>query len=248
MDIFGLSNRDRAFFVLGSPDWDSQLMAIHELLRLQRSAEAKLFNDIDDLDKLARKSSGAYADHVVDDWVDHVHGSVFQGAAHSLSAVGMLAPFAESLFCNAFLGIRDLLTRCALPLNSNARSALAADKEWDAHFDNGGHTNLVEGIMSLATVTGIDTYFPVDFRKSITALFSYRNKNLHYGFEWPQIEREKFWVRIANEGWQSSWFEHSSSDHKIWIIYMTNDFVTHCLATIDDFLEGLGRYVKDHDP
>ena len=41
--------------------------------------------------------------------VDHLHQSVFQDAAHSMAAVGMLAPFVESLFKQAFPG--NLLDR-----------------------------------------------------------------------------------------------------------------------------------------
>ena len=118
---------------------------------------------------------------------------------------------------------------------------------WDPHFvfgQGGPRTNLVAGIQQLANSTGLAAFLPGGYETMLSALIAYRNKMFHNGFEWPKAEREKFDDRIVDEGWPAEWFTKSTSDDKPWIFYMSNDFIQHCLATIDDILEGVGAYLK----
>jgi hypothetical protein len=48
-----------------------------------------------------------------------------------MAAVGMLAPFVESLFKQAFPGIRDLLDRNGRVPIAHARWTMPKDKQWD---------------------------------------------------------------------------------------------------------------------
>lgn len=77
----------------------SQVMAIH--LLLPGSVEPTM--------SLQTRSSawkvilrGDTASGAVDQWVSVLHDSVYQRAAHSMAAVGMLAPLVESMFDEAF--------------------------------------------------------------------------------------------------------------------------------------------------
>ena len=77
----------------------------------------------------------------------------------------------------------------------------------------------------------------------LAALFGYRNNMFHNGFEWPLEKREKFAQRIKNSGWPDAWFGKATRDKEPWIFYMSPDFIEHCLHTIDQVLEGVGRYL-----
>jgi hypothetical protein len=56
-----------------------------------------------------------------------------------------------------------------------------------------------------------------------------------------------FQKMIIDEGWPSDWFEKSESGHEPWIFYMSQSFVSHCLAMIEDVLKGLGAFVRKNN-
>ena len=71
-----------------------------------------------------------------DEWLDSLHHSIFQDAAHSMAAVGMLAPFVESLFCfDLPRGLREYEEKTAAILQRDDPRIAASDNEfWDPHF------------------------------------------------------------------------------------------------------------------
>ena len=73
-------------------DYHAQLFAIRSLLIREERAAQKREHRIAEVDELARRGSGAANYHGVEEWVDLVHSSCYQGAAHSTAAVGLLAP------------------------------------------------------------------------------------------------------------------------------------------------------------
>src|SRR5207248_2198413 len=74
---------------------------------------------------------------------------------------------------------------------------------------------------------------------------AYRNKMFHLGFEWPMEERLSFEKAIADSKWTGGWFVKSTSGDSPWIFYMSKEFITHCLATIDKVLDAFGEFVRD---
>lgn len=94
-------------FRLEELDYDAQLLAIRSLLFRQERADQELADRIGKVEKVAKQTSGIANDWAVDEWVDLVHGSCYQDAAHSMAAVGMIAPFIESIFRRAFPRIWD---------------------------------------------------------------------------------------------------------------------------------------------
>ena len=90
-------------------DYMSQLFAIRVLLMRQRNSEAQLESEIESMDEIARSSEGTRNDLAVDRYVELLQGSIFQNAAHSMAAVGMLAPLLESIFneLSKQLGMRE---------------------------------------------------------------------------------------------------------------------------------------------
>ena len=89
-------------FPLEEFDHGSQLVAIRNLLYRQERADQDLSDRIKKADEVARRTSGRANEHAVDVWVELIEMSCYQDMAHSMAAVGMIAPFIESAFKAAF--------------------------------------------------------------------------------------------------------------------------------------------------
>jgi hypothetical protein len=76
---------------------DAQFRATEALLAGHRAADKNLTDKIDRLAGRAHKATGFANELLIDQWVDALHTSVYQDAAHSLAAVGMLAPLIDSV-------------------------------------------------------------------------------------------------------------------------------------------------------
>ena len=226
-------------------DLDAQLGAIRTLLERHRAADADLAQGIKRLEETARAATGFANELAVDEWLDSMHRSVYQDAAHSLAAVGMLAPLLESILVHSFASLRaefGSVLRMAPP-------RLAAPKErcWDCHWhvSEGGKwkKGIVHGTLQLSETIGLAPYLPALTRETLSALFAYRSKNFHLGLEWPADERSDFAARIEREQW-TQWFRMATTDNKPWLIYMSSPFVDHCLDFTGRLLDGLGAFVQ----
>jgi hypothetical protein len=242
-----LSDRDSACIVLADLDYEAQLIAIHGLLDRHRKAEALLAEEIKEIEAIAEKTSGLRNEAAVSELTDRFHSSVYQDAAHSMAAVGMLAPFVESLFYHAFRGIQRQMVGTSSPLNSHGRWQQPAEDQWDCHFvwANGRRsTNLVQGINQLADAVGLLPHLPADLIQTLDALFAYRNKMFHCGFEWTPDERVRFQKRLDTAGWPRDWFAKATSGGEPWIFYLTEAFVRHCMERIEQVIVGIGAFCK----
>ena len=247
-DPFEFTSRDRALVLIEEYDLEAQLLVIKGLVKRNSESDKTLEAEIKVLDAVIRRHTDDYADFLQDSWIEHLHSSVFQDAAHSMSTVGMLAPFVESLFVAIFKGLRA--NRRPVDGVSDARAAALHDDFWNPHyvFEGGRRRkDVVRGIRQLSESTGLAAYLPDGLSKTLSALFGYRNKMFHNGFEWPMVEREKFGNTIREDQWPSEWFTQSTSDGKPWIFYMSSNFIQHCFATIDQVLEGVGDYLREKD-
>lgn len=226
--------------------YDAQLTTIRVLLYRLRQHDKELDDKIERLNQY----QGPHKDQAVDEWVDRVHDSVYQGAAHSMAAVGMLAPFMESIFCGGFATIREELFDDDNPpydAHPHARWENAAESQWDCHFvykRGRRREDLVEGIFQLAEAVGWHPYLPKDLKPTMKALFGYRNKMFHRGFEWPPEQCKAFAKFIADEKWPSDWFSTSTHDGNPWIFYLTDTFVDHCIDLIGQVVNSIGAYVE----
>ena len=196
-------------------DYDSQMEAIFDLLYRLEEADDNLAFDIENTKKFALRSSGDANESAVEQWVDLMHASIYQDAAHSMAAVGMLAPIIESVFKNAFLKMGEKLCR------------------------KGG---IVKGIGDIVERAGLGPYLPDDLIPTLTALFAYRNKMFHYGFEWPQDEMRKFNNRLSD--WPTGWFQKATLDDEPWMFYMSPDFIRHCTRAILMCIEGIEKFLS----
>lgn len=224
-----ISNRDRALCLLYQYDLEAQLLAIKDLIRRNRQSDEGLTAQIKALDAEVRKSPDEHVHYLQDCRIDRLHNSVFQDAAHSMSAVGMLAPFVESLFVAVFNGLREDPDGPPISLRKLRKGT-------------------VGGIIQHSTSIGVKPFLPDGYEKTLSALFAYRNKMFHNGFEWPMEERHKFSEQIRKRGWPRGWFKKSTSGDQPWIFYMSAEFIQHCLDTIDQVLEGVGAYLTQREP
>src|SRR5271166_6841873 len=101
-----MDNRDAASLLLPDLDDHAQLIAIRNVLSRNRMANKELQDEINRIEEYARQTSGFRNERAVDEWIERLHGSVYQDAANSMAAVGMLAPLVESIFTQAFQSVR----------------------------------------------------------------------------------------------------------------------------------------------
>ena len=221
------------------------------MIRRNQLDDEALAAEIKELDEDVRayaRWNAKYRMYLEDRWLDALHQSGFQGAAHSMAAVGMLAPFIESLFVSIFSGLRKYVQIKNNGSNDDPRIAAPQDEFWDPHFafDPGGYRRaIVDGIEQLSRTIGLSKYLPSGYVKMLSALFAYRNKMFHLGFEWPMKERCKFNKRVQSGEWPDEWFGKATRGDKPWIFYMSDEFITHCLKTIDEVLEAIGAYFRE---
>lgn len=235
-------NRDAAGLVMPHLDYESQLIAILELLRHQHQAEREIDARIDALSSFAKRTGDQDA---IDLWAAHMSQHVYHAAAHSMAAVGMIAPFVESMFRHAFKGIELRMAKTAPPPLRHERWQQAAEDPWNCRYVwNRGQRqrDLVRGIMQLADAIGLLPHLPDDIEPTMSALFEYRNKMFHFGFEWPIEERRHFGNRLRTSQWPASWFSKSTHNDDPWVFYMSSRFIDHCLATAGGIITGIGRF------
>ena len=205
-------------FVFHQWGWQCQLVAIGSLLNRNEEADKELAEEIKRIDEAARRAQGRANEYAVEHYVELVEGSFYQDAAHSMAAVGMLAPFLESIFRSTFVSI-------------------------DAPFSVKGGT--VSGIVRGVKAAGMGEYMPADLEPTLVALFEYRNKMFHGGFEWSPKELGKFQSRLDENVWPSEWFAVARFGDDPWMFYMAPDFIDHCFALAAKVVEGLDQYCWD---
>lgn len=235
--------------VLPNHNYEAQLIAIDHMLEVHRDRKDALRRDLENLDAMARKASGARNDRLVEEFGDRFHQGVYEDAARSMSAVGMLAPMLESVFYQSFQKMRGLaLEDLGLEPESHTRWIRPAEDQWDCRFvwNNGRRQkDIVRGIMQLSDATGLKVHLPDDLEHVLQALFEYRNKMFHNGFEWPLDERRRFARRIEDAGWPHTWFERATTGDEPWMFYMSAEFIEHTVETIHSVILGLGAYCND---
>ena len=242
-----LDDRDYGHFLLETIDLDTQLLAIRAMIGRNRKADERLYEQIKELDARARAAKGDLAHHLVDMNVDELHGSVYQSAANSAAAVGALAPLLESFFREIFAGLPKHYEEQISPRVAMLRPDGREFDPWNPYHYLGSKGPRVEiglGIVQLAQATGLAKHLPEDHAAVIEALFLYRNKMLHRGFEWPLNERYSFLKVVAEKRWRATWFSQATTGNDPWVIYITDEFIDRCLAFIDELLLGAGAYSR----
>ncbi len=245
-DSYEMDSRGFACVVLPELDYDAQLLAIRHLLRVHENVDREIEKEINALEESKKNSQGRLCDFFEFEQEEKIQFSVYQSAAHSMSAVGMLAPLMESIFHQGFRGIHENLFTGEQHPSSHIRWNQSDADKWDCHLvwgRSGRKKDLVRGIIQLSDATGLKPFLPEDLEVVLKVLFSYRNKMFHCGFEWPVVERTRFWNRIENESWPANWLDKATSGGEPWIIYLSSEFIQHCIQTIEQVIASFGNFV-----
>ena len=244
-----LEDRDH-IYVLELPfDPESQLRAIYGLLARNQKADEELAARIREADEHAKKLTGIWNECAVEECVEMMHHSVYQDAMHSMSALGMLAPFIEGVFAQCFASVGKKFYSAGTGPSAHSRWKSSGPEAWDIHYQHiGGRlrkSSIVEGARELSVETGLQKYLPADIWTAMTALFAYRNKMFHNGMEWPEEERKNFQNRITAEHWPTTWFSQATSGGDPWVFYMTQEFIEHCYDAANKTLDAFGLLIKN---
>lgn len=229
-------------------DVDAQLDAIRESLRQHQQAKIELSQKLLQIETRAQQLAGVRSERAAEAYDDHAHHSVYQAAAHSMAALGMLAPLTETIFYQCFRSIGDKFFAVTFPRIEHARWKSAYSYQWDCHYVMKGEhreKDLVKGILQLADAIGLLNRLPNNLEKILSLLFGYRNEMFHNGFEWPLEVRQRFEKRANEKGWPQHWISKASADEKPWIFCLSDDYIEEYLVTLDQVLDAIGGFVRD---
>lgn len=214
-----VTDRDIGFAIL-TPDYASQWVAIRSILHRNQEVEDQASARIRKLEADIRTHD--YPQHWEEyDWVAQMHDKTFLDAAHSMAAIGLIAPFMESLFGRIVTYFTD-------------------ERTWEASRRKVG---IAKAFLQIAEDIGLRRHLPDDLSTTAPALFAYRNKMFHCGLEWPERDRTNFAKRVQRDGWTGC-FSRAESDNEPWFFYMTKGFVERCLDTIYDIIDGVGAHAR----
>jgi len=166
----GLDDDHLSALLLPSLNSEYQLATIRRMLHRNKQEEKALEKEMEDLGRSARSGCQQSAD----EWGNQFYNSIYLGAAHSMAAVGMLAPLTEAIFQHAFHELRRRSRPDELP-SSHARWGLPlTDSQWDCHFtcangERAENTNVIEGILQLSEATDLLPHLPSDFPQVLRA-------------------------------------------------------------------------------
>ena len=225
-------------------NFDAQFQTIKALLAASHRESLNEEAETKRLEGLFAHISNEDEDRLIDEVNGHYQEGVYFDAARSLSAVGMLAPLIESLFSQFFAHAGAILEKDVH--GEHERWSMALKNRWDCHWvmeRKGPRKDLVAGIMQLSEATGLMEHFPPDIKQTLTALFTFRNRMLHHGLEWPPDVRNSFAEFI--KPFPKNWFSSSTSGGEPWVFYMTEDFVQHLLKIVEAIFETITDYTSD---
>ena len=196
-------------------DYVSQLQAVRQLLVNNEQAEAKLSEEIEDIQGWITAASRDEGDVAFVHTIELISESIYQQLAHSMAGVGVIAPVIEAVF-------KDAVRRAGeeVPLR-----------------------NFVERLPEIIDRTGMSAYLPDEFAITMGALFQYRNKLFHWGFEWPADECERF--QNAINKWPPGWFTVADLEMQQKVFIMSPTFIEHCVTTAEDVTKDLQDFLVD---
>lgn len=242
---------DADYFSLLQLDCDpkAQLAAINLLLDRNKASDDQLSSQIQTASEFDHRQSTEWSEAQESHYIDLCHDSVYQDAAHSMAAVGMLAPFLETILHQAFLALEKHFKQQLVAIQDHPRLQTQHKNQWDCHYvlnEKGKYTKDINlGAQQIAAAVGLAPLLPDDFWKVFHALISYRNKMLHNAMEWPKSERSKFLKAVTDNAWPESWFPKSTSAGEPWAIYMSPELIERCTGATCEIRTAFGKLARE---
>lgn len=244
--MFDERPRDALYGLKLDFEWEPQLAAIYAMVALHKQESATRSAKLQVLRAALSGLEDDEYDHAHDEWGELFHESIYADATYSMAAVSLLAPFIETVFHQCLQAIGSMLIG-APRFGDHERWRSVDLMQWDCHlFINGGkaRTNLPLGIMQISEAIGLLPKLPADIRPHLEALFLYRNKMFHHGFEWPQDERDRF--KKKTEEWPTSWFTDATQNKKPWLFYLSDEFIADTVKMAGQILDAIGSFVSEN--
>lgn len=210
-------------YVFPDYDPDAQLIAVSTIIRSLTNVLEEKEKSFDETDY-----SKLNPDYAGEFYAEDICNLGFLETAVSHSAVAVIAPFLEGLFCHEIAA-----------LHSNGfqgKTQHPRSKEkgfWNSKLvfnNNSGEMEpcgIVKGVHQILEALELLKFFPDNFKEMLEIIFSYRNHVLHNGFEFKIEQRNKFKREIEEKGW-GEYFSWCTSDGKPWIASMKRNFMLKC--------------------
>jgi hypothetical protein len=250
MSVWPPRDHLRSFYPDFEPNF--QIAAIRAMLGLYENDSARRNKSLEELVPAAQKHSN-FEDRIRarDEAADLFQETVYAEAAYSMGAVGMLAPFLETIFKQTFMAMGKELYSDAAPPPPHNRWTMPNAQKWDCRyvFQNGvAKLDFVSGVLQISEATSALSHLPNELGLRLRALFSYRNAMFHNGFEWPKQERIKFEAKTRS--WPTDWFDRAwinkgYKDEEVWLFFLSTDFISKTVVMIEEVLDGLGSFVGE---
>lgn len=223
------------------PNYDawSQLRSVHELIDTVFTWRNSLHGAISESEQDWKRSSGHWEEMAAEaTTIDLYNASVYRDAAAVQSAVGVLAPFIEGFLVHAFIYLGRLHGSEGAP-TEHPRWKHATDVFWNPRKPNG----LMQGLRELRDALDLGDWLTDDRLKTLDLLFTFRNRSLHFAYEWPPEEIAKFERLVDERGWGDdvAWARSGGTP---WIAYLKDSFLTRAMATTTDLVKGFAPVAK----
>jgi hypothetical protein len=166
VEVIRLIPQDDAYY-------DTHLDCIGELLSVFRHLSGNNNKFISTLQEQLNHDTDQASDFINGDYADYCHRSVFQDASYSMAAVGMLAPFIESMFKNTFRFIENYSTEKRPDFSKNGHHRWRGTKHtWNCEYyinEETGvpHKCVRRGIYQLASAIGLGSVDKGDSQGSV---------------------------------------------------------------------------------
>ncbi len=213
-------------------DFKTQYLAMKEMLQAVKEPTVKFQDDYNSLQKKVESQGGN--DFIAEHLNDKGYESQFWDMSYSLAAIGIIAPYIESLFTAMFA---DYGKYCAPEESEHDRFRNFTKYKWDPHYfakkSDRVETDIAKGILQLLKCTGFKDGTIAKCKKFIPAIFRYRNLMFHNGVHWPKVKREVFIKEAKGGGWYDWFLFDENSD----FVYMGESFIEEILENIIEIVE-----------
>ena len=206
------------------PDHDAHLRAIDSFAQA-----IKEWNELFDSEAKDASARKPQSEHEVDDIISIYYDTGFADLARSHAFICTMAAFLESLFKRCLPAVGKSFNG-SLPNNHPrvVRFANSLSSFWDPRKPEKDQSGIAKRICDILEASGLNRYFGSEFARLITAVFAYRNRMVHNGYEWDPEERTQFNDQINRESW-SQWFSVATIGDDPWFFTITPAFHDQCL-------------------